>query len=158
MSGTKYIIGVRIILPAILIAVAVIALFCLPSSFAHAATYSVNCVYTTSVAANLPHGATETQTDVKTDDNFKLSFVVESGANTGHLSADRGTAIVSVVWGAAKVTFIEITDDGTVQVTTIYGKEIGILGSVHSRATGWRGTEMPSQYYGTCEIKLLGQV
>lgn len=126
------------------------------SSFtlAHAQTLSVNCNYPVSVAANIPTGSAEIQTDLKKGGKFPLSFIVEKGASTAYFSGNAGAVKVNAIWGNKKITFVEITKTGTVQVTTVYGVQLNTLhGSVHSRASGGKGYELPSQYYGACIIK-----
>lgn len=134
-----------------IVAVATIFASFLP---AHAQTLSVKCNYPVSVAANIPTGSMEIQTDVKKGGKFSLAFIVEKGASSAYFSGNAGAVKVHVIWGENKLTFIEITGSGTVQVTTVYGVQLNIKhGSVHSRASGGKGYELPSQYYGTCAIK-----
>ena len=120
---------------------------------ARADTLSFECHYPTSVAANLSPNTANITTDLRTDDNFKLSFVIDAGADKGYMQGNMGASPVHAVWGDGKVTFLEVTGNGTVQLTAVYGLGRGSFGSVHSRSTGGRGFELPSQYYGVCEVK-----
>ena len=117
---------------------------------------SVTCKYQVSVAANISiadSSKVDVTTNVKETDDMAFSFVMEEGENKACMQGNNGATAVNVIWGDEKVSFVEITGNGTVQVTAIYGKQRGRFASVHSRSTGGKGYEMPSQYYGVCEFK-----
>jgi len=112
----------------------------------------IDCNYSVSVAANIS-SELGIQTDKRTNSNFNLTFVVTKNDKTGVVIGNSGAINVMSVWGNDKLTFIEVTKNGTVQTTAIYGIGKGKKASVHSRTTGGEGYEMPSQYYGFCNIK-----
>jgi len=119
-------------------------------------SYTADCLYKVSVAANMSPASVGIVTDIKRNDKFELHFSFEDQIKTqGFMRGNQGVSPVTVVWGTNKITFLEITGNGTVQLTAVYGKSVGKFASVHSRATGGTGYEMPSQYYGTCELKAV---
>ena len=111
-----------------------------------------DCKYERSAAANISTGL-GVQTDVRDEADFTISFVASMGADVGQMIGNNGAADVLPIWGDGKVTFVEITGNGTVQTTVVYGLSQGRKASAHSRTTGGEGFEMPSQYYGFCDIK-----
>ena len=102
------------------------------ASYAQARTYSVDCNYTVNAAANIsathPIPERRVTADIHTGEKFSMTFIVESNAKTGYMKGKLGASRVTVVWGAEKFTFVEVTGDGTVQVTTVYGMETGRTG------------------------------
>lgn len=138
--------------------IAVATIFLTLSAPALAASYTADCLYTASAAANITksHGV---QIDIKHNDKFELHFSFEDQIKTqGFLRGNQGVSPVTVIWAKQKITFLESTIDGTVQLTAIYGRKFGKSISVHSRSTGGPGYEMPSQYYGICELRAAKRV
>lgn len=117
-----------------------------------AAPFAYYCDYEVGVAANISEGL-GVQTDISTDDEFSLQFVVEANEQDGTMIGNAGASNVVAIWGKQKVTFIEVTANGTVQSTVVYGEGFGTFASAHSRTTGGPGYEMPSQYYGFCDVR-----
>jgi len=112
----------------------------------------IDCNYSVSVAANIS-SELGIQTNKTTNSNFNLTFVVTKKNKVGVIIGNSGAVNVTSVWGENKLTFIEVTQNGTVQTTAIYGTRKGKKASVHSRTSGGEDYEMPSQYYGFCNIK-----
>lgn len=81
--------------------------------------------------------------------DFKLTFVVDQDAKKSYIVGNNGSSEVQPVTAVEGVTFIETTAVGNVMTTTIDSK----LVSVHSRHSILLGELLPSQYYGTCEIR-----
>lgn|GEM_PF-4406980 len=133
------------------------ATFALGLAQASANPIAITCEYPKSASATLTAKTEKSSPtiamELHQDSEFKLSFVVEPGESTAFLHANQGAAKVHVVWGADKITFIEVTGNSTVQVTTLFGKTLGSNPSVHSRATGIGSVGVPSQYYGHCLVK-----
>lgn len=86
------------------------------------------------------------------DDTMSFEFIVEEGESVGLMSGNIGANDVLVINGEDKVSFVEITGSGTVNVTAVYGNSIGESWAVHSRSTSAFGWGQPSQWYGTCQI------
>ena len=110
------------------------------------------CEYSLSVGANISQEL-GVQTDIRNEQDLEMRFVAEPGAKQAQLIGNNGAANVIPVWGDGKVTFVEITATGTVQTTVIYGLGFGKKASAHSRTSGGEGYEMPSQYYGFCDVR-----
>lgn len=81
------------------------------------------------------------------EEDFLLTFVIDSQLNTAFMTGNNGSSSVLVVNGFDGLTFIEETETGNVMATTITPE----LKSVHSRNSVFFGELIPSQYYGSCE-------
>ncbi|SMX31563.1 hypothetical protein COL8621_00512 [Actibacterium lipolyticum] len=110
------------------------------------------CSFDRSVAANISREF-GIQIDERAEKDFTIRFVSEVRAETAQMIGNNGAANVIPIWGDNRVTFVEITPNGTVQTTAVYGFRQGEKAAVHSRTTGGEGYELPSQYYGFCEVR-----
>lgn len=131
--------------------------FVLASLFANpvsavAELISFDCTYPIRVGANFSKDS-RIQIEKSNDNDFVLRFTTTIGADKAQLIGNNGAAEVTPIWGDNKLTFVEITKNGTVQTTVIYGFGLGTKATVHSRTTGGEGFEMPSQNYGFCDVK-----
>lgn len=81
------------------------------------------------------------------EEDFLLTFVIDSQLNTAFMTGNNGSSTVVVVNGSDGLTFIQETQTGNVMATTITSE----LKSVHSRNSVIFGELIPSQYYGSCE-------
>jgi len=102
------------------------------------ATDTLICTYTKQAD---PEGVRKT-------DNFVLTFVLDTENQKAYVVGNSGSEEVTPIINDDRMTFIEITATGTVQVTAVDKKG----NSAHSRHTNIGGL-MPSQYYGTCVLK-----
>ena len=80
---------------------------------------------------------------------FVLTFIVDSKNDKAYIVGDQGSDEVHILSSGAGLSFIEITPIGNVMSTTIDSN----LRSVHSRNTVIGGELIPTQYYGTCQLK-----
>ncbi len=82
-------------------------------------------------------------------DPFEVTFIIDPAKESVYVVGDRGSGKVDQVAGEDGLSFIEITDNGSVITTTFDSKGA----SVHSRNTTLNGILIPSQYYGRCVFK-----
>ncbi len=80
---------------------------------------------------------------------LEQTFIIDSEKESAYVVGSRGSGKVDQIAGKDGLSFIEITDNGSVMTTTIDSKG----SSVHSRNTSLNGILVPSQYYGTCVFK-----
>ncbi len=114
-------------------------LMALSSFSAHAQTVTYYCKYPLYSDESGSH---------KAEDDFSLTFLMDSQAGKSYMTGNNGTSAVQVVDdGFDTFTFIEETIMGNIMVTTITPD----LKSVHSRNSTLLGELVPSQYYGACE-------
>ena len=110
------------------------------------------CLFRESAAANISESL-GIQVEISSEEVMKFSFVTK-GKEDATMIGNLGGSNVVPVWGQGKLTFVEVTGNGTVQTTALYGNQRGgRVAAVHSRTTGGAGFEMPSQWYGFCQIK-----
>lgn len=113
--------------------------------------YAVECSFSHSAAANIMPGGS-VQMDLSTTDRMAFSFVWSPETGEATMSGNLGAVRVVPIVGENRLTFLEVTDNGTVQTTALYGLTIGEVAAVHSRASGGEGYELPSQWYGYCNM------
>lgn len=115
------------------------------------ATTTFRCVFTTSAKVNMD-GDVPRVTTVR--DNLEAIFdQVDARNGSGRLIGNQGAESITVVRGSEKITLLEVTPNGTVQVTVIYSVERsdGQFKAVHSRHTAAPdGIPIASQMYGSC--------
>jgi hypothetical protein len=80
---------------------------------------------------------------------FKLNFIIDSTTGKAYVLGNNGSEEVTMLSSGKGISFIEITDVGNVMVTTVDASGI----SVHSRNSIILGELVPSQYYGSCDLK-----
>ncbi|MGZ8927331.1 MAG: hypothetical protein ACXW03_02620 [Methylobacter sp.] len=80
-----------------------------------------------------------------------LDFVYDSTKNAAYVLGNNGANKVTPIIGIGRISFIEITGEGTPQTTTILQNGI----AVHSRHTPMPldSDFMASQNYGSCKIR-----
>jgi hypothetical protein len=83
----------------------------------------------------------------KVQDEFRLSFAVDTEKETAQVVTDKGKFNIDMLPSPnGGMTFVEMIDGGKVLTTSI-----GLDGkSVHSRNIILEGRISPSQYYGAC--------
>lgn len=112
---------------------------------------ALECQFGDAVFANVSEDL-GVQIEVDGTAEMELIFVLQDDGSAT-LIGNNGASDVVTVWGDNKISFLEHTPDGTVQVTAIFGVGPGRKAAVHSRSSGGEGFEMPSQFYGFCEAK-----
>ncbi|MDJ0668497.1 MAG: hypothetical protein QNJ61_14515 [Desulfobacterales bacterium] len=80
---------------------------------------------------------------------FEVTFIIDPAKESVYVVGDRGSGKVDQVAGEGGLSFIEITDNGSVITTTFDSNGA----SVHSRNTTLNGILIPWQYYGRCIFK-----
>ena len=105
---------------------ALISLFFVHAGAGTAAPLSYKCTYTVSIAANI---GSFVQTDLREDDHFELQFAATPSVQEATMIGNLGASNVLAIWSSVKVTFIEITGNGTVQTTVVYGLNEGSFAS-----------------------------
>ena len=85
---------------------------------------------------------------------FEMSFLVDHETNKSYIIGNAGSSPVTSLLqkDGTGITFVEVTQSGSVQVTAISPNL-----AVHSRHSfigiPGQGSLMPSQYYGTCTFQ-----
>ena len=105
-----------------------------------AQTLTIECTYST-------FGDKDGQRELS--EPFVLTYIIDPAKESVYVVGDRGSGKVDQVPGHGGLSFIEITDNGSVITTTFDSKGA----SVHSRNTTLNGILIPSQYYGQCVFK-----
>ena len=105
-----------------------------------AATLTIECAYSTFSDKDGRHEVSEP---------FGLTFIIDSEKESAYIAGGQGSGKVEQVVGESGLSFIEITDNGSVITTTFDSQGT----SVHSRNTTLNGILIPSQYYGRCVFK-----
>jgi hypothetical protein len=105
-----------------------------------AATLTIECTYSTFSDKDGRHAVS---------DPFEQTFIIDSEKESVYVIGDQGSGKVDQVAGEDGLSFIEITDNGSVITTTFDSQGA----SVHSRNTTLNGILIPSQYYGRCLFK-----
>ena len=91
---------------------------------------------------------------LKPQNNFSITFIITK--DKAYMASDKGLVEVQMVYGLYTLTFIEITQDGIVQVTAVNRSDEK---SVHSRNTVIPTKDrsdvelFASQSYGKCRRK-----
>ena len=120
------------------IVVALVLLALPPLLFAETSTYYCDYPSYSDQEGNHP---------VKTE--FVLTFLIDLDAGKAYMVGNNGSEEVNVLAGDDYVSFIEVTATGNVMTTAITSDGT----SVHSRNSIILGDLIPSQYYGTCELR-----
>ena len=105
-----------------------------------AATLAIACTYSTFSDKDGRH---------EVRDSFGLTFIIDSEKESAYIVGGQGSGKVEQVPGESGLSFIEITDNGSVITTTFDSQGA----SVHSRNTTLKGILIPLQYYGRCIFK-----
>ena len=105
-----------------------------------AETLTVACTYSTYSDKDGRH---------EVSDPFELTYIIDPAKESVYVVGDRDSGKVEQVPGEDGLSFIQITDNGSVITTTVDTKGV----SVHSRNTTLNGILIPSQYYGRCIFK-----
>lgn len=117
----------------------------------HRATKTFRCVFTASASANMDGDAPKLTTG---KDDLELVFdQIDLKKGTARLIGNVGAEDVSVIAGSERITLLEQTGSGNLQVTVIYisQRSDDQFKAVHSRHTALPGgLPIPSQSYGTC--------
>lgn len=115
------------------------------------ATKTFRCVFTTSASANMDEDVPKV---TMRRESLEMVFdQIDAGKRTGRLIGNLGAQDVTVISGSEKLTLLEVTPNGTPQVTVIYigRRSDGQFKAVHSRHTALLGgIPIPSQMYGSC--------
>jgi hypothetical protein len=82
-------------------------------------------------------------------EEFKLEFLVDSENGDYYLKGSEGIGKITFIKSIEGFNFIEKTGSGNIMLTTIDAEGH----SVHSRHTIILGKIVPSQYYGSCQIR-----
>ena len=80
---------------------------------------------------------------------FVLNFIVDNTTGKSYLLGNNGSSEVKLIESDDQVSFLGITATGNLITTAIDSK----FNSVHSRNIIILGELLPSQFYGTCEVK-----
>ena len=104
-------------------------------------THSVFCTY---------HTYSDPEGHHSTNNKFELTFIIDNQKHTAYLVANNGSAEVSLLPAEESFSFLEVTPNNNIMTTTVDSDG----NSVHSRNTVIGGELVPSQYYGTCDVKL----
>lgn len=115
------------------------------------ATKTFRCVFTLSASVNMDADAPKA---ASRPDNLELVFdQVDITKRSGRIIGNAGAEDVTVIAGDERVTLLEATGSGTIQVTVIYvaQRSDGQFKAVHSRHTAMPGgIPIASQMYGSC--------
>jgi len=85
----------------------------------------------------------------KVKNKFELTFIIDKTSGKSYMLGNNGSSEVKRRESEKQISFVEVTETGNIMSTAIDSK----LNSVHSRNAVIFGEMIPSQYYGTCEIK-----
>lgn len=115
------------------------------------AAKTFRCTFNVRVSAEMNGDVPKPETGVEQLDLIFDQINIEKG--TARLIGNIGASDIIVVNGVNRITLLEVTDTGNVQVTVIYaGQRVdGQFKAVHSRHTALEGRWLlPSQSYGSC--------
>lgn len=78
---------------------------------------------------------------------------IDATAQTAELKTERGSGQLRVVQAVNAMHFLEVANEGFLNITTIYDKDEakGAYPAVHSRHFGILGQPLVSQYQGFCD-------
>ncbi|MHB1095634.1 MAG: hypothetical protein ACYC3F_05635 [Gemmatimonadaceae bacterium] len=115
------------------------------------ATKTFRCTFAASASANMDGDVPKLTTRV---DHFELVFdQIDLERGTARLIGNVGAEDVTVIGGSERLSLLEHTGSGNLQVTVIYmaQRSDGQFKAVHSRHTALLGgLPLPSQTYGSC--------
>jgi hypothetical protein len=112
-----------------------------------------------SLACSFPKGTSailerSKQSITKTNDNLRLDFYQFNwNRQTAKMSGNQSEVdVVILSANETAVTIAEYVDEGSLQVTVVYGSKTtqGAFNAVHSRHSEMMDVPIPSQYYGSC--------
>jgi hypothetical protein len=88
-----------------------------------------------------------------TNNKMELTFAaLNPTQGTAQLVGNVGASNVSLIDGAAGISFVEVTPTGNITLTTVYTTEVnGRFVAVHSRHMGAADRPMVSQIFGSCQ-------
>lgn len=94
------------------------------------------------------------QSIARTDDNLRLDlYEFNWSRKTARMSGNQSKVdVVILSANETAVTMAEYIDDGSLQITVVYGSKTsqGAFNAVHSRHSEMMDVPIPSQYYGSC--------
>jgi hypothetical protein len=119
------------------------------------ATKTFRCVFTLSASVNMDGDVPKVGSR---SDNLELVFdQIDFEKRSARLIGNAGAEDVTVLVGRERITLLEATGNGTIQVTAIYmsQRSDGQFKAVHSRHTAAiGGVPIASQMYGSCRALL----
>lgn len=89
-----------------------------------------------------------------TSDRLSLVFDnINIKAGTARLIGNAGTADVIALSADNRLSFVEVTNSGNVNLTSVnFDFDAALLKATHSRHVGTIAVPMSSQLYGTCRV------
>lgn len=115
------------------------------------AAKTFRCTFNAKAFAEMNGDVPKPKTGVEQFDLIFDQINLEKG--TARLIGNIGASDLIVLNGLNRISLLEVTDTGNVQITVIYAVQNadGQFKAVHSRHTAWEGRRLlPSQSYGSC--------
>jgi len=117
---------------------------------------SLHCRFGPGHSAKWVRGEPRTEPGEFTSTGDPIIFYgIDLEAGSAKIMGNQGTQSLAVISTLSGLTFLESTDTGNINLTTVFAGFAGQpdqFTAVHSRHFYMAGRAMPSQYHGTCVV------